>query len=248
MSPDPGRPAPMVIVPAWNEAPRIGTVVDAILREAPGARVVVIDDGSTDRTGAVARAHGAEVVSHPFNLGYGGALQTGYKLALASGAPLLVQMDADGQHDPAGIPALLAPLLRDECDLVIGSRFLGPSDYRMGRLQSFGRHVLRWLAGWFALELTDPTSGLQAMNRAVLQVYALDFYPSDYPDVDVLVAARRNGLRIREVPVRMHPALRASVLHGGLRDLHYAYKMLLSLWATSSRRGRETVLRRSDAT
>ena len=229
---------PIAIVPAWNEGPRIGDVLEGLRRAVPGFRLVVIDDGSIDDTVAVSRAHGAEVVSHPFNLGYGGALQTGYKLALAAGAPLLVQLDADGQHDPAQIPALLEPLLAGACDLVIGSRFLAPSSYRMSLAQTIGRRGLRWLAGMFSLELTDPTSGMQAMNRAVLEVYALDFYPSDYPDVDVLVAAHRHGLRIREVPVRMEQGLRASLLHGGLRDLRYAYQMLLSLWASSSSRAR----------
>jgi glycosyltransferase involved in cell wall biosynthesis len=211
-------------------------VLEAVARAALGYEVVVVDDGSSDGTAAVARRLGAGVISHPFNLGYGAALQTGYKAALELGAPLVVQMDADGQHDPALIPRLVAPIERDEADLVLGSRFLEPGGYRMGWFQTLGRLLFRLLARLFALEVTDPTSGFQAMNRAVLEMYAEDFYPSDYPDVDVLLDAHRHGLRVREVAVTMSAGARASTLHGGLRDLSYAYRMLLSVWAATARR------------
>src|SRR5262245_3565711 len=225
--------ARVLILPAFDEAERIAAVLGGVARAQSACEVVVIDDGSRDDTAGVARAHGATVLRHPFNLGYGAALQTGYKYALARGAALLVQMDADGQHDPAEIRALIAPIEAGECDLVVGSRFLAPSGYQMGLIRTLGRRLFTALARLAGLRVSDPTSGFQAMNRRVLEVYARDFFPADYPDVDVLLAAFRHGLRVGERPVRMAAGTRSSTLHGGLRSFYYVYKMLLSTWSAS---------------
>jgi glycosyltransferase involved in cell wall biosynthesis len=198
--------------------------------------VVVVDDGSRDGTGEVAARRGAHVVRHPFNLGYGVALQTGYKYALEHGAGFLVQIDADGQHRPGDVPRLLQPVLDGTCDLVVGSRFLEQTGYAMGGLRSLGRLAFRSIARLTGLEVTDPTSGFQAMNRAALELFASDWYPFDYPDVDVLVLAFRSGLRVRELPVDMRPGPRESSLHSGWKPLYYCYKMVLSLWAGSATR------------
>jgi glycosyltransferase involved in cell wall biosynthesis len=207
-------------------------VLDAVARLAPALRVVVIDDGSSDATGAIARARGAIVLRHPINLGYGAALQTGYKYALRCGAARVAQMDADGQHDPADLPRLLAALERGEADLVIGSRFLDAGDYQMDALRSAGRMLFRSIAGFAGLRVTDPTSGFQALGARVLELYASELvFPSDFPDVDVLLSAHRRGIRVAECAVRMHPSARESTLHAGWRPLYYVYKMLLSLWA-----------------
>ncbi len=228
----------IVVIPAWNEAEHLPRVLAALRGAGLGAEVVVVDDGSRDETAALAAQHGAVVLSHPFNLGYGAAVQTGYKYALARGAELLVQLDADGQHDPRQIPDLLAPVQRGECDLVLGSRFVLDSGYEMGWVQRAGRRILAWLGDFAGVHVTDPTTGFQAMNRSTLELFAQDFFPPDYPDVDVLIAAARAGLRVREVPARMQQSPRPSTLHGGARTLYYAYKMLLSLWAASARRTR----------
>jgi glycosyltransferase involved in cell wall biosynthesis len=222
----------VIVIPAFNEASRLGPLLDQ-LRALPFApEVVVIDDGSVDATSAVARRHGARVLRHPYNLGYGAALQTGYKYALRTGADILVQMDADGQHDPAQVSAVVEPVLRDERDLVIGSRFLQPG-YRMGTARTLGRLFFRGVARALGLRISDPTSGFQAMNRGVLDLHAQDGFPVDYPDVDVLIAAYRNGLRIGEVAVKMSEGTRASTLHGGSRSVYYLYKMMLSIWTAS---------------
>jgi hypothetical protein len=226
----------VLVIPAYQEEARLGPVLEAVARAAVDCEVVVVDDGSRDATAAVAARAGARVLRHPFNLGYGAALQTGYKYALERGASCLVQMDADGQHDPADVPALLAAVERGECDLVVGSRFLGRGDYRMGALHTLGRRVFQAIARIAGLHVSDPTSGFQAMNRRVLEVYARDFFPTDYPDLDVLLTAWRNGLRVGECAVQMRPATRASTLHGGLRSVYYIYKMLLSTWTAARRR------------
>ena len=230
-----------LVIPAYQEEARLPALLARLARSAPDFAIVVVDDGSRDATGAVARRAGATVLRHPFNLGYGAALQTGYKWALRTGASLVVQMDADGQHDPDEVAALAAPVAAGELDLVIGSRFLGVGDYRMGGLQRLGRDFFRGVLSRFGLRVTDPTSGFQAMNRAVLELYASDMFPSDYPDVDVLLCAHRHGLRVGERPVHMRASPRASTLHAGLAPVYYVYKMLLSLWAASSteRRRRE---------
>lgn len=223
----------IVGLPAYNEAERLPEVLAAVARAAPQARIVVVDDGSRDDSGDVAAKHGAVVLRHPFNLGYGAALQTLYKYALREGAELLVQLDADGQHDPAEIERVAAPVASGECDLAIGSRFVARSDYRMGAVRGLGRRLFAALGRRAGVSVSDPTSGFQAMNRRVLRLYSEPFFPPDYPDVDVLVAAARRGIRIQEVPVRMRESPRHSTLHGGLRSFYYVYKMLLSLWTES---------------
>jgi glycosyltransferase involved in cell wall biosynthesis len=226
----------VLVIPAFNEAPRLPSLLGRIAAEKTGLEVVVVDDGSRDATAEVAARAGATVLRHPFNLGYGAGLQTGYKYALEVGAKWVVQMDADGQHDPSDIPRLLAPLERGECDLVIGSRFLAPTGYRMGFTRTLGRRFFVALARAFGITVTDPTSGLQALGRRVLELYAGDSFPSDYPDVDVLLTAHRHGLAVREISVEMHASQRKSTLHGGLRSVWYVYKMLLAVWAASAGR------------
>ena len=228
--------APAIVIPAFDEEARLPALLAEIARVAPGHRVIVVDDGSRDRTAAVARAAGACVVRHPYNLGYGAAIQTGYKLALATGASYVVQMDADGQHLPSEIAAIAGPVARGECDVALGSRFLAPSGYAMGAAKSLGRDLFRAVARRAGLDLTDPTSGFQALSRRALAFYAGDWFPSDYPDVDVLLAAQRAGLVIREVAVQMAPGARASQLHSGWKPLYYVYKMLLSIWAVTSQK------------
>jgi glycosyltransferase involved in cell wall biosynthesis len=232
---------PLLIIPAYNEAGRLERVLAEVELAATGYEVVVVDDGSHDGTAAIAAHAGARVLRHPFNLGYGAALQTGYKYALARNASLVVQMDADGQHDPREIAQLAAPVLAGEFDLMVGSRFLEPGGYRHGFLRTVGRQLFRGLARLAGLRVSDPTSGFQAMNIEVLKVYTQNFFPADYPDVDVLLAAYRHGLRVGECPVHMKPGLRSSTLHAGLRPVYYAYKMILSTWsASASGRGGRT--------
>lgn len=228
----------IVLIPAFEEEENLPGVLHDVRARWPDAEIVVVDDGSTDATSHIATEGGARLLRHPFNMGYGAALQTGYKYALERGADLLVQMDADGQHDAGEIAKLVDPVRAGEADLVIGSRFLEPTGYEMEASRDLGRRVFAALGGRLGLRVTDPTSGFQALNRRTLELYAGAFFPHDYPDVDVLVLAVRNGLRIQECAVKMHSSPRASTLHGGTRAFYYVYKMLLSLWAASRPAGR----------
>ncbi|HWP65498.1 MAG TPA: glycosyltransferase family 2 protein [Candidatus Limnocylindria bacterium] len=238
----------LVIIPAYNEERHIGPVVRGVRAALPQAGVLVIDDGSRDRTRHEAHAAGARVVSHVFNLGYGAALQTGYKYADRGGYRYVVQLDADGQHPPDSLPRLLAPLEAGTADVVIGSRFVEASDYRMGRTRTLGRKILgRLLVVLGGPRVADPTSGLQALARPAFRLCCGDFYPTDFPDIDVLLFLHREGLRLTEVPVAMAPSPPGKVaLHGGLRDVYYMYKMLLSTFRSRlgprPRGGRDAVV------
>ena len=203
----------------------------------PELDVVVIDDGSVDATAEVAAAAGAEVVRLPFNLGIGGAVQTGFKYALEHGYEVVLRLDGDGQHDPQELPSLLAPLERGEADVVVGSRFAdGNGDYK----PPFARRAgIRWFARLVSLltgqKLTDTTSGFQAVNARAIRLFAAD-YPHDYPEVEAAVMVVRHRLRILEVPVRMRGRETGESSITALRSLYYAIKVTLALFVGIFRR------------
>jgi len=213
-----------------NEEAAIGGVVAELKAFDPDLDVVVIDDGSADATTEVARAAGAAVVRLPYNLGIGGAVQTGFKFALQHGYEIAIRLDGDGQHDPQEIPNLLAPLERGEADVVVGSRFAdGSGDYR----PPFARRAgIRWFARLVSLltrqKLTDTTSGFQAVNARAIRLFAAD-YPHDYPEVEAVVMVVRHRLRILEVPARMRGRETGASSITMLRSLYYAVKVTLAL-------------------
>ncbi|MBI3978373.1 MAG: glycosyltransferase family 2 protein [Chloroflexi bacterium] len=229
----------LIVVPAYNEAGRIGAVVAAIQRWAPGCDILVVDDGSTDGTAAVARAAGATVVSLPFNLGYGAALQTGYKYALRQEYQFVVQLDGDGQHEPACIGELLDVVRQGWADVVIGSRFLGRGTYHAPVARRLGMRIFGGLASLLIGQpVSDPTSGFQALCRRAVAYEASDVYPADFPDADVIVMLHFAGFRIKEVPVVMYPRASGKSMHAGLKPLYYIFKMVLSMGMTLLRERR----------
>ena len=220
----------LIVLPAFNEAPHLGGLIARIRAEVPGAAVAVVDDGSTDGTREAARKAGAAVLPLPSNSGYGVALQTGYKYAQRGGYAFVVQLDSDGQHDPAGIPVLLEQVREGACDLCIGSRFLEGTPYPIPPLRRAGMFLFRRIASWLLGQtITDPTSGFQAMNARVVAFYCRDSYPVDYPDTDVLVALHRHGFRILERPVVMHAGENGRSIHNGIRPFYYLFKMSLTI-------------------
>lgn len=220
----------IIVLPAHNEAARIGGVITAVQAVSCEAAIVVVDDGSTDATGDCARAAGALVLRLPFNLGYGVALQTGYKYAVEQGCEYLVQLDGDGQHDPASIPGLLERVRAGRCDLCVGSRFLEGGTYSIPLFRRIGMILFRRVASaCVGHTITDPTSGFQAMNRTVFTFFSRDLYPADYPDTDVLVLLHRHGFRIAEAPVMMRAGDSSQSIHRGLRPLFYLFKMALAI-------------------
>lgn len=226
----------LIIVPCLNEEKNIGAVVKQVRKALPRAKTLVVDDGSQDQTAFLAKKAGAEVVSHPYNLGYGTALQTGYQYALENNFNYVAQLDGDGQHYPEFLPKLLQSVVSGKSDLALGSRFLGKYSYKMQFLRRLGitifSKIIQILAGQ---TITDPTSGFQAMNKKVVKFYASDIYPSDFPDADVLLMALKKGFKIKEFSVRMHPSDQ-SKLHSGLKPVYYAFKMFLSIFMTIIRK------------
>lgn len=223
----------LVLIPAFNEAPGIPGVIQRIHRVFPEGDVLVVNDGSSDNTATVAREAGAIVVSHPFNLGYGIAIQTGYKYACMKGYEYLVQIDGDGQHDPAFISTLLKPVVQGDADFVIGSRFRHDQSYKPPLIRRLGMLFFRRLVSLLIqTPITDSTSGFQAFNKKVIHFFATDIFPCDYPDADVLIALHFAGFTIREVPVRMFANANNKSMHHGLKPLYYIFKMLLSMFVS----------------
>ena len=227
----------VAIVPAWNEAGAIGGVVDEILAFDPTIHVVVVDDASDDDTSAVAQRHGATVLPLLFNVGIGGAVQTGFRYALEQDYDVAVRLDGDGQHDAAELPKLLAPLESDEADVVTGSRFReGEDGYRPPLHRRLG---ITWFARLVSLlsgqRVTDTTSGFQAMNRKGIELFARD-YPSDYPEVEATVLVLKHRLRLVEVPVIMREREHGASSITFLRSVYYAFKVTLALFVAMGRR------------
>jgi glycosyltransferase involved in cell wall biosynthesis len=226
----------VLIMPAHNEERMIRKVVTSILACELPLDVVVVDDGSRDDTAREAQQAGAMVVRLPVNLGYGAALQTGYKYALLKGYRYLAQMDSDGQHEPTSLQSLLRPIYSGQADLVLGSRFLDRCAYRVPLARRMGMLLFGALAQLTTGQrVTDPTSGFQAMNREIVQLYTTDVYPGDYPDADMIILLHRMGFRITEVPVKMYASQGAS-MHDGLKPFFYVYKMLVSILMVLVRR------------
>jgi glycosyltransferase involved in cell wall biosynthesis len=224
----------LILIPAFNEGKNLQQVISGIQQFCPEASILVVNDGSLDDTASVAQNAGAEVITLPFNLGYGVALQTGYKYALEKGYEYLLQMDGDGQHDPAYIHDLLKAVKSGETDVAIGSRFSSKGTngtYRAGVLKRIVMKLFALITSALIRQrITDATTGYQAMNRRVLKFCVRDLYPVDFPDADVLLMLYRAGFRIKEVPVVMHQSKNTKPMHHGIVPLYYVFKMFLSIF------------------
>lgn len=197
------RPRVLVVIPAYNEEASIVDVVLGVRGRVPRADILVVDDGSTDATAELARTAGATVARLPFNLGVGGAMRTGFRHAARHGYDAVVQVDGDGQHDPAYIPLLVEGL--DRADVVIGARFAGAGDYRVGGARRVAMSALSTvMSALTGTHLADTTSGFRATGRRGIRVFA-HHYPTEYlgDTVETLVIARKCGLTVAQVPVAM---------------------------------------------
>jgi len=223
----------IVVIPAYNEGGVIARVIENVRCVVPDFDILVVNDGSKDNTAREAAAAGAIVVSHSFNMGYGVTIQTAYKFAYAKGYDFLVQIDGDGQHDPAFIPELMRPVVAGDTDFVVGSRFLGVESYRPSFSRRLGILFFRKLvSSLIGRTISDPTSGYQAFNRDVMRFFTTDVFPCDYPDADMLITLNLAGFRIREIPVRMFANAAGKTMHSGFKPLYYMFKMCLSIVVT----------------
>jgi glycosyltransferase involved in cell wall biosynthesis len=233
------EPRRIAIVPARDEAAAIAGVLDELRAFDPRLDVVVVDDGSVDDTAGIARARGATVVRLPFNLGIGGAVQTGFKYALEHGYDEAVRLDGDGQHIPAELPKLIGPLEAGEADIVVGSRFAGDegTDYKPPLARRAGIRFFARIVSWLVHQrVTDTTSGFQALNRKGIALFAAD-YPHDYPEVEATVMVVKNRLRLKEVRVTMREREHGRSSINALRSIYYVLKVTLALFVGIFRRG-----------
>ncbi len=227
-------PRTLVVIPAFNEVASVGSVVTEVLGALPGTAVLVVDDGSTDDTARAALEAGALVARLPFNLGVGGAMRTGFRLARDRGYEVVVQVDADGQHDPAEVPSLVSALgtgTDTEFDLVLGARFAGAGDYRVRGPRRWAMVLLAGILSRTArTRLTDTTSGFRASGPRAIALFA-EQYPAEYlgDTIEALVIAARAGLAIRQVPVSMRPRAGGTPTHGPFRSTVFLGRAGLAL-------------------
>jgi len=227
----------VAIVPAFNEQESVGRVIDEIRAFDASLDIVVVDDGSWDGTADAARARGAVVLRLPFNLGIGGAVQTGFRYAYEHDYAIAVRVDGDGQHDPGQLDRILAPVLAGEADIAIGSRFAGEGEgYRSSRFRRVGIRILASVVSRIVRRrVTDTTSGFQALNRKGIALFARD-YPHDYPEVEATVMMFRHRLRAVEVPVTMRERGGGRSSITAVRSIYYMVKVLLAIFVGLFRR------------
>jgi glycosyltransferase involved in cell wall biosynthesis len=226
----------IAIVPAYNEEQNIARVVEELHVFDPGIDVVVVSDGSVDRTAENAEVAGARVLRLPYNLGIGGAVQTGFKYAWEQGYDLAVRCDGDGQHVPGELPKVIRPVAEEEADIAVGSRFVSSDGYRSSASRRVGIRLLATVVSAIARQrVTDTTSGFQALNRRALELFAQD-YPHDYPEVEGMVMTIKHKLRLVEVPVQMREREHGRSSITAFRSVYYMAKVLTALFVGLFRR------------
>lgn len=220
----------LIIVPAYNEADNIASALESLLAQKLAADVLVVNDGSRDATEKIARTYPIEVISHPCNMGYGTALQTGYKYALRKHYRYVVQYDADGQHNPSDVQTLIAAIGSSGADLAIGSRFSGDTGFDPGALKSIAIHWFRLLIYLFTRQhISDPTSGLRALGRTLIVHYANSIrFPNDFPDADFVIDVLMHHAKVVEVPIGNRQRAGGHSMHAGWKPLVYMGKVTLS--------------------
>lgn len=220
----------LIVMPALNEAESISTIIEEVKSQIPLVQILVVDDGSTDRTREISLGTGAKVLSMPFNIGVGGAMKSGFTFALQSGYSKVIQIDADGQHDPKFVSELLTEL--HEADIVIGARFAGLGDYSVRGPRRWAMTLLaKVLSRICGVELTDATSGFKAMGPRALSLFA-DQYPTEYlgDTVEALAIAARHGLVIKQIPVEMRPRIGGEPSQNYLKSTIYLFRVVLALF------------------
>ncbi len=219
----------LVIIAAYNEEESISNVVDNLIHNYPQYDYVVIDDGSQDNTRKKCEDHQYNYLSLPINLGIGGAIQTGYIYARDYGYDIAVQLDGDGQHDPSYIADIITPIVNEECNYVIGSRFLDKQGFQSSGLRRFGIRFLSDLIHVLSgKKIYDVTSGFRAIDRTYIEHFAIS-YPTDYPEPEAIIDAVMNRAKIIEVPVVMRERENGKSSINLRRSIYYMIKVTLDI-------------------
>lgn len=221
----------LAVIPAFNESRSIGAVVRMVHERLPDWDVVVVDDGSQDQTAEAARQAGALVIRAPYNLGIGGAVQTGFIWALEGGYERMVQIDGDGQHEADEVSVLETAMAQSGVDMVCGSRFLDEENHYPAPIsRRTGIHIFAFLLSMFLRQrITDPTSGFRLYNRRAIELFASD-YPHDYPEVEVVLMLHQHRLKMKEVPVQMQIRHEGTSSISSGKSAYYMVKVLLALF------------------
>jgi glycosyltransferase involved in cell wall biosynthesis len=226
----------LAVVPAYNESETIVAVIEALREGAPRFDTLVIDDGSTDGTARLASGAGARVLRLPFNVGIGGAVQTGFVYAREHGYDFLAQVDGDGQHDSVELERLIATMEEESVDVVCGSRFMTDDHHYPAPIsRRTGIHIFAFLLSRIVgMPVSDPTSGFRLYNRRAIELFARD-YPHDYPEVEAVLILHRHRLRMRETPVRMYARGGGTSSISTGKSAYYMVKVLLALFVGLAR-------------
>lgn len=219
----------LIIIPAYNEAGNIKAVVDNLINNYPQYDYVIINDGSKDETEAVCMANNYRIINLPINLGIGGAVQTGYRYALKNHYDIAIQIDGDGQHDIAYIEKLIEPIIKGECDISIGSRFIEREGFQSSATRRIGIIFLSILIRITCfIKVQDVTSGFRAVNDKFIKIYA-NYYPTDYPEPEAIVAAVMHRAKIKEIPVVMKARMTGNSSISLKRSVYYMIKVTLAI-------------------
>jgi glycosyltransferase involved in cell wall biosynthesis len=221
----------LIIIPAFNEEENIVNTLRSIKAEDVDLDILVVDDGSKDKTRELVLGEGEMVISHPYNLGYGATLQTGFKYAKKQRYKYVIQFDGDGQHDAKDIKKMMNEIFKENVDIVTGSRFLVKPYPNVGFLKQTVMSLLRLLIKFFTgAKITDPTCGFKALSKRTYEYYSImGNYPPDYPDADIIIQMLKLGFKIKEVPVNIKERIYGESMHSGLKPIIYLLKMLLSI-------------------
>jgi hypothetical protein len=223
----------LIVIPAFNEQTTIRQVVSSARQAAPQADVLVVDDGSADHTAQEAEAASAFVLRHPFNLGIGGAVQTGLKFAQREAYDMVIRLDADGQHRPADIPLIYTALATCQADMVVGSRFLAQGMMMpIPLLRRLGIYIFALAVSLLTgCRATDTTSGFMGLNRRAIALL-IAYMPQDYPEVESRIILHKAGLRTLELPVCMGAREAGVSSINSWRSIYYACKVLVAALIT----------------
>ncbi|MEG1433584.1 glycosyltransferase family 2 protein [Eubacterium sp.] len=219
----------LIVIPAYNEEESILNVIFSLKKAIPNADYIVINDCSTDRTESICEKNNLNYISLPVNMGIGGAVQTGYHYAVDKNYDIAVQMDGDGQHDPEYIINLIAPLISESADMVVGSRFITKDGFQSSQMRRMGIHFLKWLIKFCCgVVINDTTSGFRATSKKLTAFFS-ENYAQDYPEPEAIIAAVLNGYTVKEVPVVMHERAGGVSSINTLKSVYYMIKVSLAI-------------------
>lgn len=219
----------LIIIPAYNEEKSIERVIEHLQANYPQYDYLIVNDGSKDRTEEICKEKGYHYITLPVNLGIGGGVQAGYLYAAQNGYDIAIQMDGDGQHNPEFIEKLIEPILKQEADMVIGSRFIEKEGFQTSFMRRFGINIIKYVIKLCCgVTITDTTSGFRATSKSLTSFFANN-YAQDYPEPEAIVASVLNHYRVKEVPVLMNERKEGVSSISGFKSAYYMIKVSLAL-------------------